>query len=130
MITCIGQRIQAAMEKKEGLKQAHLAKMTNINPRRLQLIIRDELRPSMTEIQRISRVLSVKVSYLLAGVEESPPSETAPNPELVELLKDPDLQLSFRRLGNLDDKEQTDLVKIIEDLLKKREALQSDRGGK
>ncbi len=130
MITCIGQRIQAAMKKKEGFKQAHLAKMTNINPRRLQLIIRDEMRPSMTEIQRISRVLSVKVSYLLAGVEESPPSEMAPNPELVELLKDPDLQLSFRRLGNLDDKEQTDLVKIIEDLLKKREALQSDRGGK
>ena len=87
VITCIGQRIQATMEKKEGLKQAHLAKMTNINPRRLQLIIRDEMRPSMTEIQRISRVLSVKVSYLLAGVEESPPSEMAPNPELVELLK-------------------------------------------
>lgn len=120
MVTCIGERIQKAMENKPGLTPARLAKITNMDARRLGLILRDEIRPSMAEVERIARALSVKISYLLVPVDESPPEDTSPNPELVELLKDEDLVVNFRLLGTLNAKEQADLAKIIEGLRKKR----------
>ena len=118
------------MEKKTGLTPARLAKITNIDARRLGFILRDEIRPSMAEVERIARVLSVKISYLLVPVDESPPEDTSPNPELVELLKDEDLVVNFRLLGKLNAREQADLAKIIEGLRKKRKQVKSSRGRK
>ena len=130
MITCIGERIQKAMEKKEGLTPGRLATLIRMDPRRLGLILRDDLRPSLAEVERIARVLSVRISYLLAGVDESPSHDTSPNPELIQLLKDEELVVKFRLLGELNTKEQADLVKIIEGLRKKRKEAKSSRGGK
>ena len=101
-----------------------------MDARRLGLILRDEIRPSMAEVQRIARALSVTVSYLLVPVDESPPEDTSPNPELVKLLKDEDLVVNFRLLGTLNAKEQADLAQIIEGLRKKRKKVLSSRGRK
>jgi transcriptional regulator with XRE-family HTH domain len=120
VITCVGKQIEKALAKKPGLAPTRLAKLAGIDPRRLGLILRDEARPSMGEVERIARVLCVKVSFLLQEVDEERPVKSDPNPDLIKLLEDSNLALNFRLLGELDDKEQSGLIKVIEGLIQRK----------
>jgi transcriptional regulator with XRE-family HTH domain len=121
VITCVGQQIQKAMAKKPKITSAKLARLTGIDPGRLGLILREDTRPSMAEVERIARVLCIKVSFLLQEVDEERPVKSHPNPELIKLLEDGNLALNFRLLGELDDKEQGALIKVIQGLIKRKE---------
>jgi transcriptional regulator with XRE-family HTH domain len=130
VITCVGKQIQKALARKTGLTPTRLAKLAGIDPRRFGLILRDETRPSMAEVERLARVLCVKVSFLLTEEGEPRPVKSNPNLELMKLLEDSRLALNFRLLGELDDKEQRALIKVIEGLTerKKMAAKQVVRG--
>lgn len=130
MFTRVGQQIQKAMAKKPKMTPAQLARLTGMDAGRLGLILRDETRPSMAEVERIARVLCVKVSFFLQEVDEPQSVPFAPNPELIQLLLEPGLALNFRLLGELDDKEQVAFIEVIQGLKKRREIAVSGEGGR
>jgi transcriptional regulator with XRE-family HTH domain len=116
----VGKQIQKVLQKRHDLSLAQLAKFARIDQSRLAKIVHQEVRPSMPELQRIARVLCVKLSFLVGEADESSRASAPMNPELVRLLNDENLELNFRLLGQLTTEDQKMLAKVIEGVVKRK----------
>jgi transcriptional regulator with XRE-family HTH domain len=116
----VGKQIQKVLENKRNLSLAQLAKLARIDQSRLVKVVHQEVRPSMVELQRIAYVLGVKVSFLVGEADEPSSVKTPMDPELVQLLNNPNLVVNFRLLGQLSVEDQRTLAKVIEGVMKRQ----------
>ena len=116
----VGKQIQNVLKNRRDLSLAQVAKLARIDQSRWVKIVHEEVRPSMAELQRIARVLCVKISFLVGESQELSTTEVPMNPELVRLLNDESLAVNFRLLGKLSSEDQQTLAQVIEGVVKRK----------
>jgi transcriptional regulator with XRE-family HTH domain len=115
----LGRQIQNVLKGRRGLNQATLARLAQIDRGRFARIVHNEVTPSMDELQRIARVLGVKASFLLEETYAAQPAPRVLNSDLIRVLKNPDVVVNFRLLGELDEEDQKTVARVIESFAKK-----------
>ena len=110
----IGKQIRKVLAKRPELNQETLAKLSGVSKGRLSRITNQKALPSMAELKKIADALRVTPAFLLSDSNEAPLTSTVNDKELIQLLKDPNLELSLRALGKLNAEDRKALCKVIQ----------------